>query len=261
MRTHPKVLTVRPHQKGKIQVRSLVRSALIILAFMSSVAAQDPLKVAPESYKLEFENDWVRVVRVHYGPRARIPAHNHPRWGTAYVYLNDGPEVSFKHIGGDRGVIKRPPTKAGGFRLYKAVREVHEVENLSDTPSDFLRVEFKTKPAGESTFRGRYYREVYLTTENYQKVQFENEQIRITRIICAANQAIELASTSGQPTLLVAITSGHVSVSDQKGLATQLDIKPGETKWFGHQRPGNLKNLDANNAEFLRFDFKTKPVR
>jgi hypothetical protein len=243
--------------KGK-QVRSLIRTALTVLLFVNSVVAQDPLKVAPEAYKLEFENDWVRVVRVHYGPRARIPVHDHPRWATAYVYLNDAPEVIFKHIGGDRGSVKRPPTKAGGFRLYRAVKEVHAVENSGDTPSDFLRVEFKTKPAGESSLRGRYYRELYLSNENYQKVQFENEQIRITRIICAGSQTLELASDSA-PSLFVAITSGRLSVSDLNGSSIELDVNPGQTKWFGSERPKSLKNLVASNAEFLRFDFKTRP--
>jgi hypothetical protein len=229
------------------------------LIFVSCVAAQDPLKVAPDSYKLEFENDWVKVVRVHYGPRARIPAHDHPRWGTAYVYLNDGPEVIFKHVESDRGEVKRPPTKAGGFRLYRAVKEVHAVENTGDTPSDFLRVEFKTKPIGESTLRGRYYREDYAGNENYQKVQFENEQVRITRIICASNQTLKLTSDSGQPSLFVALTSGSLSVSDLNGSTTQLDVKPGQTKWFGSDDPQSFKNLVASNAEFLRFDFKTAP--
>jgi hypothetical protein len=223
--------------------------------------AQDPLRVAPEAYKLEFENDWVRVVRVHYGPRARIPVHDHPRWGTAYVYLNDGPEVIFKHKGSSKlGAITRPPTKAGGFRLYKGVKEVHEVENLGDTPSDFLRVEFKTKPAGQSTLRGRYYREDYSGNDNYQKVQFENAQIRITRIICAS-QTLKLAADSSEPSLFVAITPGLLSLSDLNGASTQLDVKPGQTKWFESEQPQELKNLVAGNVEFLRFDFKTQPMR
>jgi hypothetical protein len=230
------------------------------LIFVTGAAAQDPLKVAPEAYKLEFENDWVKVVRVHYGPHVRIPVHDHPRWSTAYVYLNDAPAVIFKHVGSDRGAVTRPPTKAGAFRLYKAVKEVHEVENSGDTPSDFLRVEFKTKPAGESTLRGRYYREDS-GNENYQKVQFENEQIRITRIICAASQTLKLASGSSQPSLFVALTAGTLSVSGLKGSSTQLDVKPGQTKWFGREQPQSLTNLLASNAEFLRFDFKTTPSR
>jgi hypothetical protein len=65
--------------------------------------AQDPMKVAPQAYKLEFENEWVKVVRVHYGPRENIPAHNHTERASAYVYLSDGGPVIFKHIGLEYG--------------------------------------------------------------------------------------------------------------------------------------------------------------
>src|SRR5262249_36973851 len=161
----------------------------------------------------------------------------HPRWGTAYVYLNDGPEVIFKHIGSELGSITRPATRAGGFRLYRGRREVHEVVNTGDTPSDFLRVEFKTKAARQqSTLNGRYYRELYLSTENYQKVQFENEQIRITRISCAGSQTLELASNSGQPSLFVALTAGSLNVSNLiDGSSRKHDVKPGQTKWLGSE--------------------------
>lgn len=259
-RYHRNRLLMQREQKVREEV-TIIRTALILLIFVSSVAAQDPVKVAPDAYKLEFENDWVKVVRVHYGPRARIPVHDHPRWGTAYVYLNDSGEVIFKHKASDRGAITRPPTKAGAFRLFKGVKEVHEVENTTDLPSDFLRVEFKTRPVGESTLRGRYYRQESSGNENYQKVQFENEQIRITRIICAASQTLELASDSGQPSLFVALTPGSLSVSDLNGSVTKLDVIPGQTRWFGSEEPQTLKNLVATNAEFLRFDFKTAPRR
>jgi hypothetical protein len=146
--------------------------------------------------------------------------------------------------------------KREDFAFSRARREVHEVENSGDTPSDFLRVEFKTQPAGESSLRGRYYREFHLSTENYQKVQFENEQIRISRIICVAGQGLNLASDSGQPSLFVALTAGSLSVSDLKGSSSKLEIQPGQTKWFGSEQPQSFTNLVASNAEFLRFDFK-----
>jgi hypothetical protein len=151
---------------------------LIFLLFTIAAFAQYPLKVAPQAYKLEFENEWVKVVRVHYGPREKIPAHDHTERSAAYVYLNDGGPVIFKHIGLEYGPVTRPATKAGSFRLYKAIKEIHEVENTSELPSDFLRVEFKTRMVDEKTLRGRFHREPWPAGENYQKEQFEDEQIR-----------------------------------------------------------------------------------
>ena len=135
-------------------MKYLLHLAVVSWLLVGSALGQDPLKVAPEAYQLDFENDWVRVIRVHYRPHVNIPVHDHPHWGAAYVYLNESGPIIFKHIGPDSGPITRPPTKTGSFRLYRAVKEVHEVENPNNTPSDFLRVEFKTEVAGEKTLRG-----------------------------------------------------------------------------------------------------------
>jgi hypothetical protein len=46
--------------------------SIIFFLFAGAALAQDPLKIAPQAYKLEFENEWVKVVRVHYGPHERF---------------------------------------------------------------------------------------------------------------------------------------------------------------------------------------------
>ena len=45
--------------------------AIILSLLAVNAPAQDPLKLLPHAYKLQFENDWVKVVRVHYGPPYR----------------------------------------------------------------------------------------------------------------------------------------------------------------------------------------------
>jgi hypothetical protein len=40
--------------------------------------ADDPVKVAPRHYKVEFENERVRVLRITYGPGEKSPMHGHP---------------------------------------------------------------------------------------------------------------------------------------------------------------------------------------
>lgn len=41
-------------------------------------AAKDPLQVAPDMYKLLFENDKVRVMEVTFAPGQQIGEHSHP---------------------------------------------------------------------------------------------------------------------------------------------------------------------------------------
>ncbi len=233
----------------------------VVCLLATAAFAQDPLKVAPQNYQLQFENDWVKVVRVHYGAREKVPAHDHTLVGAAYVYLNDCGPVIFKHIGLSYGAITRPETKAGSFRLYKAVKEVHEVENPNDTPSDFLRVEFKTEPINDKTLRGKFHRESYPAGENFQKVQFENEQIRVTRVVVAPRKKIDVLVNATEPALLIALSAAKFNIHGRKNKAGQLNLDLGRTRWLAASQPETLENASDAPAELLRFDFKTKPVK
>jgi hypothetical protein len=230
---------------------------VIFLLFTIAASAQGPLKVAPQAYKLEFENEWVKVMRVHYGPHEKIPAHDHTERAAAYVYLNDGGPVIFKHIGLAYGAVTRPATKAGSFRLYKAIKEVHEVENTSDLPSDFLKVEFKTRMVDEKTLRGRFNRESWPEGENYQKVQFEDEQIRVTRLVCAPGKRLDVLESASGPSLLIALSPARLSVIEPKGKASKLNLGLGQTGWQPTGKLARIEGPGGEPAELLRFEFKT----
>lgn len=237
-----------------------IRALAVLCLFASQALAQDPLKALPQAYKLQFENDWVKVTRVHYGPREKLPPHQHTQTASAYVYLNDSGPVVFKHIDLPYGAITRPATKAGSFRLYRGLQEIHEVENLSDLPSDFLRVEFKTEPLNDKSLHGRFFREAYPADENFQKVQFENEQIRITRLVCPAGKSLDVSTGPAEPALLVALIPSNFRVRESKGKPAPLMLEMGKTSWIAVSRQERVENTGNAPAELLRFDFKTKPL-
>ena len=234
-------------------------AAILCLLTMNAVG-QDPLKILPNAYKLEFENEWVKVVRVHYAPHEKLAAHEHTPTASAYVYLNDGGPVVFNHIDKYYGAVTRPATKAGSFRIYKGLQELHEVENLSDLPSDFLRVEFKTEPLNEPSLKGRYFREDYVAGENFQKVQFENEQIRITRLVCAPRKKLQLSAGPAEPALLISLSPAKLTARRSRGSAVQVKLGVGQTRWIAINQQEELENTADAAAEMLRFDFKTKPL-
>ena len=72
--------------------------ALSILAPAVAFAAPDPLAVAPDMYKLLFENDKVRVMAVDFQPGQKIAKHTHPnehfltvlKPGTITIFKEDG---------------------------------------------------------------------------------------------------------------------------------------------------------------------------
>jgi quercetin dioxygenase-like cupin family protein len=70
-----------------------VFAAAISLGTAPAVFAQDPTQTFPDAYQVAFENDFVKVVRVHYEAGAKFAEHTHPAGTTAYVYLNDSEGV------------------------------------------------------------------------------------------------------------------------------------------------------------------------
>ena len=68
-------------------MRSLRWLCGAVCLIASSVMAQDPVKVDPKHYKVEFENAQVRVLRIHYGPGEKSVTHAHPN--SVAVFLKD----------------------------------------------------------------------------------------------------------------------------------------------------------------------------
>ena len=229
-------------------MRWLVLSFVLLQAVVAD--AQDAVTTAPGAYTRQFENDWVRIVRAHYAPRVTMPTHTHPARACAYVYLNDSGPVIFKHTGDDSRDVTRPPTKAGAFRLFRAVEEHHGVENLSDRPSDFLRIEFKTDPKAPLTLRGKFFRETPPPAgTNLEKVQFDNVQVRVTRLVIAAGQQLEVRTTAQEPSLLIALTAAGAALA------------PRQERWMDTSKSERIDNAGTEPIELLRFDFKTPPLR
>jgi hypothetical protein len=99
--------------------------------------AQDPTKVEPTHYKLAFENEWVQVVDVHYGPHEKSRMHEHP--GGVVVVLTEGHLKFTDHNGKTQEVYAKP----GESRWFPPFR--HRVENLGDTAYNAVYVGIKTK--------------------------------------------------------------------------------------------------------------------
>ena len=101
--------------------------------------AQDPIKVDAKHYKVEFENDRVRVLRITYGPHEKSVMHHHP--ANVAVFLTDG-QTRFTM---PDGKTQDAPAKAGSVQWSEAGE--HLPENVGDKPFEVILVELKTKKA------------------------------------------------------------------------------------------------------------------
>ena len=98
--------------------------------------AMDPLKVSPSQYKLEMENDQVRVLRSRVAPKGSIPQHEHGL-NRVVVFLTD---QDFKITKAD-GTVDMLKHKVGDVTWSGPV--THKEENLSNQPFEILIVEIK----------------------------------------------------------------------------------------------------------------------
>ncbi len=114
--------------------------AILILGFFTQSAfAQDATKVDSTHYKVEFENDQVRVLRITYGPGEKSVMHEHPA-GVAVLLSDQRAKFTFPD-----GKTEEISGKAGQTLWFPAVK--HLPENLTDKPFELIFVEIKVKPA------------------------------------------------------------------------------------------------------------------
>jgi quercetin dioxygenase-like cupin family protein len=118
---------------------SLVTVAVLGAVFALPAMAQDPIKVDAKHYKVEFENDQVRILRVKYDPKEKSVMHEHP--GAVAVFLTDG-NVKFATPDGKSQDSK---VKAGTVQFTPGGK--HLPENVGDKPFELVLVELKGKPA------------------------------------------------------------------------------------------------------------------
>ena len=87
------------------------------------VTKLDPTVTDPKRYKVAFENEQVRVLRIHFDPREKGGEHEHIL-NRVVLYLND-----------------QAAAKADDVRMAGAA--THSEQNAADTPADRIAVELK----------------------------------------------------------------------------------------------------------------------
>ena len=189
----------------KVQASLVLGSALIALAAVTA-GAQEPLQqslqpttAAPDNYHLEFENEFVRVIRARLAPRDHVPVHQHPTFPTVYVYLTDAGPARFTHITPSY-TIERAPVRAGGVRYNRNAHiETHVVDNLSDVASEYLRIEMKTTPDAPHP-------DVRIAPDDTRRV--EDAQVRISRHVCSPGRVCDMPTG---PAVVVTMNDRSVS--------------------------------------------------
>ena len=114
---------------------TLLVAAAAIAGSQPADDALDPVRVAPDTHKVAFENAFVRVLEVRVPAGKTEPRHRHPHGMS--VYFTDW-DAKVTVDGRSPDVHHR---KAGTFAWSDAV--VHTVENVGAREGHVLRIELK----------------------------------------------------------------------------------------------------------------------
>lgn len=117
-----------------IQIFSVI---ILIIIFTGNSFSQDAVKVDPKHYKVEFENDKVRVLRITMEAGEKAPMHSHPEG--VVIFLTDG-EGKFTYSDG-----KTQDSKFKAGQVIWSPETTHQPENTGEKSFQVIQIEMKKK--------------------------------------------------------------------------------------------------------------------
>jgi hypothetical protein len=200
----------------------------------ATALAQDPVALSPD-YKVEIDNQWVRVLRVRHPGRVKIGMHEHP--AAFAIFLTDIHEK----ITMPDGSIRPLERKAGDFGFNEANK--HAEENTSDQPLEAVIIELKPGAPKSSPIS---LDPVKLDPTNHT-VLFENDRVRAIRTILPPHVKSPLHEHPHY--VVVYMDDMHSKMTLANGKVVNNDRKPGEIAWRDALKHETLQDGETPTAE------------
>jgi len=95
------------------------RSFAMMMLVGSATVAQDATKVEPNHYRVAFENEYVRVIDMHYGPHQKSAMHQHSAGVAMYIteghfrFTDENGKVTCRCKVGGRTVVSGVQAQSG----------------------------------------------------------------------------------------------------------------------------------------------------
>ena len=187
----------------------------------SADAVTDPTVSAPANYKVEFENDHVRAVRITYAAGEETGMHSHPASVSVFLTdsegvlaMEDGSEMEFNNKAGDSMLMdaqSHQPRAKTDFELIQielkgSGGEAEAAQEEASGESDATQVE-----------------------PDHYKTALENDHVRVVRITYGAGE--EGARHSHPNGVLVYLNDGSSELILEDGTKREASFKAGDTGW------------------------------
>lgn len=201
-------------------MRSFTCLCALASLFACNAMAQDPVKVDPKHYKVEFQNAKVRILRIHYAPGEKSVLHSHPN--AVAVFLAD----MHSKFNLPDGKSEDRQAKAGQPLWTPA--ETHLPEDVSNNGVDLVLVELKGKPPAADTPLTEASDPVKVDSQHYT-LEFENPQVRVLRIRYGPHEKSVMHDHPDSVAVLLGDQSTKFTFPDGKSRVEQG--KAGQSTW------------------------------
>ena len=219
-------------------------SLCFILSACSQNSANTPptsTLAAPEHYKVEFENEYVRIIRVGYGPGESSAMHSHEPF--VGVTLTGG-QNKFTALDGTSEI--RPAGRPGD--IIDGDSNPHSVISISEFEQENVFVEIKSR-----------YPTIDQGTPNAvdvdpdtAKIVLARPDVRVVRIKNPAGR--ETPIHSHKAGVSVALTDMKVAVTSASGEITEINRLAGDAAWSEERGAHRGKNLSDKPNEVIFFE-------
>lgn len=217
------------------------------------IVAPDPLIADPEHYKLELENQWVRVIHESMPPHEGVKFHTHPDPGGVVVMLT---HQNLRQETPDGKV--RILTDGFPGRVTWAVGRTHRGDNLMDTNYDYIEVEPKSQtnvpplvPAPND------YPDPVISDWQRYHVEIENDFVRVIRVRIGPHDHVAMHRHPARGAVLILLTDQDARQTFPDGESHENHNKAHTVRW---EPPGSAPHTDENLSdkplEIIRVELK-----
>lgn len=201
--------------------------------------APDLLTADPEHYKLEFENQWVRVIHEHMPPHEGVKMHTHPDPGGVVISLTN---QNLRQTQADGTVRVLTAGRPGNVNW--ATGRTHRGDNLMDSDYDYIEVEPKPQANAPppSPAAGDYPDPAISDPARYH-VEFENDLVRVIRVRIAPLDHVAMHRHPANGAVLVLLTDQDARQTFPDGRTHENHYKAHTVRW---EAPGSGPHADEN---------------
>jgi len=219
----------------------LLSFALVLSLLTPAIHAQDPVTVNPAIAKVEFENNRIRVLRVHYEPHQKFALHQHP--AKIAVCLTN---FHMHRVAAD-GTPSEGACPAGSVTWREP--EKHAVENLDNAPADTIEIELKyaNDPATAIPVGGGTPPDpLQIDLEPHHHVLFKNQYVEVMDVRIDPGDTTAYHTHSHDTVFVHLSDSVTLSQVKNKDWGPSRPTKPGEVSFDNdsqHPFTHHVKNI------------------